>query len=382
MMLAARGCVIVVQCLTHGRENRKDMSTARVVMKMWPAGHAGHLDRDRIEAMRNSRLKKLLAHVLVNSRFYREYYRDHGITLEKLPEIRLTDLPPTNKQIVMAHFDALVCDPGITRAGVERFLTENSDCRTMYNGRYHVTHTSGSTGSPGIFLYGRRDWDLMQAIVGVRALRYRLTIGRIRYAFIVKTDGHHGGIKLCRGAPRIGFKHLALSINAPIDQVLVDVHRFQPHLLAGYGSGLRLLAEQQLAGRIQIRPAKIISSGEPLTGEMSQTIRQAFGVAPIDLYAACESLAIGASCGHGRGIHLFDDWHCIEVVGRDGTPASARLLRPPATDQSLQLHAAADPLRDERRGRACRRPLSLRVALPSGRTNCGTDGGDPVVRKD
>ena len=104
--------------------------------------------------------------------------------------------------------------------------------------------------------------------------------------------------------------------------MLVNVHRFQPHLLAGYGSGLHLLAEQQLAGRIQIRPAKIISSGEPLTGEMSQTIRQAFGVAPIDLYAACESLAIGAPAGAGRGIHLFDDWHCIEVVGRDGTPAA------------------------------------------------------------
>jgi len=238
-----------------------------------------------------------------------------------LDEIQLADLPPINKEIMMANFDALVCDPAVTRAGVEKFLRERSDLKARYQGRYHVAHTSGSTGSLGIFVYGPRDWDRMQALVGARLLRYRPTVGRIRHAFILKTDGHYGGVKLCQGAPGIAFRQQALSITAPLDQVLRKVQRFQPHLLAGYGSGLCLLAQQQLAGKIHIRPSRVMSSGEPLTPEMAQTIRDAFHVAPSDVYAASESLAIGVSCRHGRGIHLFDDWHGIELIDGKGHPA-------------------------------------------------------------
>jgi phenylacetate-coenzyme A ligase PaaK-like adenylate-forming protein len=288
---------------------------------MWQVSRAERLDPDQVKALQQQRLRKLVAHVLAKSRFYAAYYREHGITADVLDEIQLADLPPINKEIMMANFDALVCDPAITRAGVEKFLSDSSDLKARYQGRYHVAHTSGSTGSLGIFVYGRRDWDLMQALVGARILRYRPTIGRIRHAFILKTDGHYGGVKLCQGAPGIAFRQQALSIAAPIDQTLREVQRFQPHLLAGYGSGLCLLAQQQLAGRIHIRPARVMSSGEPLTEEMARTIRDAFQVTPIDVYAASESLAIGISCCHNRGIHLFDDWHGIELTDDKGRPA-------------------------------------------------------------
>ncbi len=300
----------------------KTMSTARVVMKMVQVRGTEYLDAARIEAMQRKRLRRLLAHVLSHSRFYAEYYRDHGITLDRLPEVQLTDLPPINKDLVMANFDALVCDPAVTRAGVEQFLHESSNYRALYQNRCHVAHTSGSSGSPGIFLYGRRDWDLLQALVGARVICYRPTLGRIRYAYIVKTDGHHGGVKLCQGAPWIAFKQMALSINAPLDRTLRDLDSFRPELLAGYGSGLMVLAQQQLAMGTQIRPRRIVSSGDSLTEEMKRTIQDAFGIPPIDLYASCESLAMGVSCRHNRGIHLFEDWHCFEIIGRDGKPAS------------------------------------------------------------
>jgi phenylacetate-coenzyme A ligase PaaK-like adenylate-forming protein len=279
---------------------------------------AERLDAGQVASLRQKRLRRLLAHVLTRSRFYAEFYRSHGITLDKLPDVQLTDLPPIDKQIVMANFDELVCDPTITRAGIERFIG-GSDYRAMYRGRCHVACTSGSTGSPAIFLYGRRDWDLMQGMVGTRVLRYRPG-GRIRLAFILNTDGHHAGVKLCQGAPWIAFKQMALSINAPLDRMLRDVDRFQPRLLVGYGSGIALLAQQQLAGKIRIRPSRVICSGEPLTKEMAATIHDAFKTVPLDFYAASESLAIGVSCEHGRGIHLFDDWHCIEIVDSEGRP--------------------------------------------------------------
>lgn len=263
--------------------------------------------------LQKGRLRRLLDHVLSHSGFYRDYYRGHGVTAEKLDGIELSHLPPINKQTIMDHFDAMVCTPAITRAGVERFLRDCSDPGIRYRGRYRVMHTSGSTGTPGLFVYGPRDWRIMQALIGTRILRYRPAIRRIRYAFLVKSSGHYAGVQLAQSAPAMAFRRLVLSIDDPIDRTLEQLQRFQPDLLGGYSSGLCLLAEQQLRGHLQIHPAKIVSSAERLDHAGQMLIESAFGTRPVNLYAASESLAIGASCSHDRGIHLFDDWHCFEV---------------------------------------------------------------------
>jgi phenylacetate-coenzyme A ligase PaaK-like adenylate-forming protein len=229
------------------------MSVPSVILKMRQVYRVQRFDPEAVQRLQRRRLRRLLQHVLTHSRFYAEYYRAHGIRDDRLDDIELKDVPTIDKQIVMENFDALACDPTITRAGVERFLHDCPVPQAKYRGRYHVVHTSGSTGSLGIFVYDRRAWDLIRALAGTRVLRYRPTVGRIRYAFLLKTDGHHAGVKLCQSAPGLAFQRLALSVDAPLDQMLRQVHHFQPHLLGGYGSALELLAQHQLAGRIRIR---------------------------------------------------------------------------------------------------------------------------------
>ncbi len=302
-------------------ETTREMSLAGVVRKMWQVSRAEHFDPEQVATLRRGRLQRLLRHVLARSRFYAQYYRAHGITPGVLNEVQLADLPRVNKEMLMANFDDVACDPAITRAGVEEFLRGGSPAHALYRGRYHVVHTSGTTGSLGIFVYGRRDWEVMQALAGTRILRYRPPGRRLRYAFVVKTDGHFGGVSLCGSAPWIAFKRLPLSTDAPLEQTLAAAQRFRPDLLVGYGSALCLLAQQQRAGRLHLHPSRVICSGEALTGEMTRTLQEAFGVLPLDLYAACESLTIGVSCRHSRGIHLFDDWHCLELVDAQGRPA-------------------------------------------------------------
>ena len=280
---------------------------------MWRVARDEHRHREEIIELQKVRLRRLLEHVVTHSRFYRDYYGSQGITADKLDGVELRHLPPINKHMAMEHFDAMVCSPAITRAGVERFLSHCANPWVRYQDRYHVMHTSGSTGTPGLFVYGPRDWRIMQALVGTRILRYRPGARRIRYASLVKTDGHYAGIQLARSAPGIAFKRLVLSIDDPIDQILERLQRFRPNLLAGYSSGLRLLAEQQLQGRLHIRPRRIVASAEPLDRAGHALIESAFGIRPVNLYAASESLALGASCAYSDGIHLFDDWHCFEV---------------------------------------------------------------------
>lgn len=297
------------------------MSIPRLITKMFQVGRAQRYGPDEIRRLQAKRLRRLLEHVLSRSRFYRAYYGKHGITRDHLDGITLRHLPPITKEMVMEHFDDLVCDPNVTRAGVERFLSERHDLRACYRGTYQVMITSGSTGAFGVFVCASKDWEWVQALIGTRVLRYRLHVRRPRQVFVLKIDGPHAGAKLCCSTPRVAYRQQVLPFDGPLDTLLAQIQQFRPHILGGYGSAVHRLAVQQRRGHLDIAPETVISSGEPLTDRMSQDITDAFGVRPLNLYAMSESLAIGVSCHQGKAIHLFDDWHCVEIVDSQGRPA-------------------------------------------------------------
>ena len=83
---------------------------------------------------------------------------------------------------------------------------------------------------------------------------------------------------------------------------------------------LRLLASEQLAGRLAITPEVVFSASEVLTGETRRRIEQAWGRRPFDVYAATETAGIAAECQVHRGLHLFEDLVVTEVVDGDHRP--------------------------------------------------------------
>jgi phenylacetate-coenzyme A ligase PaaK-like adenylate-forming protein len=70
----------------------------------------------------------------------------------------------------------------------------------------------------------------------------------------------------------------------------------KPECLSGYSSGVYLLALEQLKGNLKIHPTRILSSADPLTSEMRETIRNAFGIMPYNYYAASDLLMHGIQC--------------------------------------------------------------------------------------
>jgi phenylacetate-coenzyme A ligase PaaK-like adenylate-forming protein len=126
-----------------------------------------------------------------------------------------------------------------------------------------------------------------------------------------------------QSAPRLFYKFLETSINDPVREIVARLNEFMPDILTGYASGLDLMAREKLHGNLLIAPKTIGCSGDRLAPPMRRTIRDAFGVNPINLYAASESISIGAECGEHNGIHLFTDWHCCELVDDSRKPVAA-----------------------------------------------------------
>ncbi|MFA5139911.1 MAG: hypothetical protein WC728_11825 [Elusimicrobiota bacterium] len=284
---------------------------------IWDVSIAGRGSRERIRRLQETRLKSLLRHVLASSRFYRELYRENGVAPE---HAALADLPVIDKKLMMDRYDDLVCDPALDKRSLESFLAEPWRQGTRYKGRYHALHSSGTTGAPAIFAYGPRDWDTLKAIVAVRVLRARPSwLGRTRLAYIGAADGHYAGISLAAEAARPFKALLALHIGDPHASLVSRLRAFQPHVLTGYSSAIALLAKEQEKGALGISPERVICSGDPLTPEIREAARRAFGVEPVGFYAASESIGMGAECRRGN-LHLFDDLHCFEVVDEDLKP--------------------------------------------------------------
>jgi phenylacetate-coenzyme A ligase PaaK-like adenylate-forming protein len=94
-------------------------------------------------------------------------------------------------------------------------------------------------------------------------------------------------------------------------------------MLTGYASMLRLLAEEQLAGRLMITPSFIFSASEVLTESTRRLATAAWGRSPFNVYGATETSGIAAECGQHVGMHLFEDLVITEVVDAENRPVPA-----------------------------------------------------------
>src|SRR5215203_4059528 len=83
---------------------------------------------------------------------------------------------------------------------------------------------------------------------------------------------------------------------------------------------IRLLAEEQLAGRLRISSEFVFSASEVLTDRARRHAETAWGKKPFDVSAATETAGIASECDLHRGMHLFEDLLITEVVDEKNRP--------------------------------------------------------------
>jgi phenylacetate-CoA ligase len=301
-----------------------EQSLINVMFKILELKRTERLSIAQIQNLQAKRFRKLLRHVLQCSRFYKSYYNQHGINIENIDSISVTDLPPISKQMMMDHYDDFVCDRSLKRTNIEEFLSGSAKPKEKYRNSYTVIHTSGSCGTISLFVYGPEDWAVIKALVVARVVNSVPRVTRkVKFAFIGATDGHYAGVSLASDVPEPLARFLPLSINSPLEIIDHKSNAFYPDVLSGYSSGIYLLAQEQLKGNVAIRPERIICTSDPLTHEMRHTIKQAFGGEPINFYAASESLSMAAQCERREDLHMFTDWHIFEAVDDEFRPVAA-----------------------------------------------------------
>lgn len=271
---------------------------------LWDHRRNLRLSRNQLEAAQLRKFRRLVSFVQRRSPYYGAIIRERGIDPATCVP---ADFPVLTKNDVIAHFDEIATDRRVTRERIAEFLAKSTDPQELFEGRFHVVHTSGTSGTMGCFVFSHEAWIRGSSHV-VRAVPLRW---RRRTAFVAATRGHFAGASLMltgnRGTNNLFFNVRTFDVGRPMPKIIDELNKFQPHALSGYATMLKVLAEAQERGQLRIKPTHVGNGGEPLPPELRAYLERIFRVRIMNAYASSEHLYMGLTLPGSKGMHLMED---------------------------------------------------------------------------
>lgn len=328
----------------------------------WTRAELLHFQRDALQELR----RFAVAHSPLYARLHRG--------LDSAP---LEELPVVTKAMVMGQFDQVVTDSALKLRSLESHLSAiQGDAR--FDGRYWVSASSGSSGLRTIIPSDAREWSMIIASYGrvnewggIRISPFH----KVSMALVSSRTPFHQSARVANTVATSMISTARLDANEPLAEIVRQLNDRQPEILVAYNSMLRILAEEQLGGRLAIKPRIVNGSSEVLTPEARALAARAWGRQPFEVYATTETAGIAAECERHQGMHLFEDLVIPEVVDDDFRPvpdgqAGSRLLVTVLFSRSLPLirYELTDRVRVSTAQCECGRPFKLLAAV-EGRTD-------------
>ncbi len=259
--------------------------------------------KKEIKDLQQKKFLKLVAYVAEKSPYYQKIIKENNIDIKScVPE----DFPILTKSVCMENFNDIVTDNRITREKLTEFFERSKDPDELFLEKYFATHTSGSSGTVGYYVYTVGEF-LEGVITVVRADKVRLLQ---KIAYIASTRGHFAGITMARSTRRVPllYKDIkAFDINAPFSETIESLNAMQPTIISGYVFALRKLAEAQRLHKLNIKPVLIQTGGEPLSFVDKDYIQKTFNAPMINIYSCSEHLTIGVGADKLSGMYLMED---------------------------------------------------------------------------
>ncbi|MHB1133905.1 MAG: phenylacetate--CoA ligase family protein [Chloroflexota bacterium] len=334
----------------------------------WDAWRTTRAGQEGIAARQRARLSELLGQARAHSPFYRELYKDLP---DRVEDIR--QLPVVTKRQLMANFDDWVTDPQVKYDELRAFIDDKSRVGELYRGKYLACTTSGTTGTPAVLLQDQRVLAVVGALNLARTVPAWLSPGSLlkmlgrgaKTAAVWATGGHYLGLAMLKRQlierPSRASRMRVFPVLSPLAQIVAELNAYQPAMLNGYATAISLLAQEQEAGRLKIKPVLVLTSSESLPPVERERIAAAFGAIVRDNYGSSEFVAIGYDCGHGW-LHVHADWVILEPVDENYQP-----VQPGQTSSSVLLTNLANHVQP-----IIRYELGDRITVRPDRCPCGS----------
>jgi len=273
--------------------------------------------REQLLEHQHRALRALVDHAASESPYYREVLG----ALANDGDVSLADLPTLSKSTLMDEWDRVVTDPRLRLADVEEHLAEAGPPEPLL-GEYRAFATGGSTGLRGVFVNSHRDFELTMA--GMLRPMLEFGIGpETRLMSIGSPSPFHlsNQVFAALRAGRGGSP--PLDVTMPLEQLVAAANAYRPEVITTYPTLLRLLAEEQLDGRLAIEPAILVTGSEALSDEIRARAREAWGIEALDVYVSTEGGMMAGECLEHCGRHVWEDMLILEPVDEHNRPVAA-----------------------------------------------------------
>jgi putative adenylate-forming enzyme len=271
--------------------------------------------RQQLETYQARSLQQLRQYAYEKSPFYQKYHQ--GLVNRPLHE-----LPVLTKSIMMENFDELVTDRTLRLNDVRAYAPQGA-AGQRYKNRYWVNATSGSSGQPGFFLFNDAEWISILASFARgqewSGVRINLT-RRQKMATVASISPWHMSSQVAATVKSWWRPSLRLPASQPLSKTVEQLNEWQPDVLISYASMAGALAEEQLSGRLHIRPEAVYVASEVLTSQIKQRVKEAWGQEPYNQYAATETAGIASEHRLCRHLHFYEDLVIPEVVDEKYRP--------------------------------------------------------------
>lgn len=285
----------------------------------------------RLAAVRDRRIRALVAAAYRDVAFYRRAFDDAGVRPDKIRGVAdLERLPVVEKSDLRA---AGLADRLAKWARPERLISH---------------HTSGSTGEPFQILRTRYEEYLLQAYQHRSNVLNGLRRGEAR-AYDVGLGFDPRWIHRWDVLPAF-----AVDPVNDVEGAIVEMRRRKPAAFNTRPNTLHHAAQAiERAGGLGHQLRFVFSGGEVLEPSVRRYAERVFGCPVLDLYGAHEVALIGFECARCRGYHVLDDSVVVEVLDGDRPVAPGEVGDAVVT----ALHSYAMPFVRYRLRDRIRRPV-------------------------
>ena len=305
------------------------MGFINIIAKACGSSKLNQADQKYIASLQEQRLRRLLHHAASHSDFYNKRYK--GIDIARC---RLTDLPVVTKSAMMDNFDRFVTDRRLKLQEIQDWRSDKTNTWKRYLGEFIPVYTSGTSAETALMVYDSRALELVQAGLLARSfpadkerpLYYytkilaRLLLGKkLRVAAIVIPRGNiYPVFNVATRLRSLFAKVKLLSLVDPVQEIVDRLNEFQPDCLITVSFFIASLAEEQLAGRLDIaldHPLSFVAgTGEPLTEHTQKLALMAWNKKVRNIYGSVECYTMATSGLDCERLHVMSDLCILEIV--------------------------------------------------------------------
>ena len=263
-------------------------------------------DRQQLQAHQQHRLQFILDWARRNSPYY-------GPLLQA--NMSWADVPVMGKTTMMEHFD-VINTQGLDRDDLRgfRMVQERTGSVELYQGRYSVGLSSGTSGNQGLTVLSRAEQQRYGCLLFARSgIPASIKPKNVLFALRLNNAAF-------QQVQSFGVTLVYVDYTRPIAELVRMINERKLNILAGPPSLLTLLAEA--AETMDHGIDAVVSYAEVLDENTKRKLEETFDCRVVQIYQASEGF-IGSTCRRGA-LHLNEDVLYPEILDTEDSAGDAK----------------------------------------------------------